>query len=265
LLARNLVEVLVSLEDVAGAPGRRGQRRAAVDERPAKAPGIGIGPVLLTPGTLGLCFRAIPFRVRVVFGEPGAGAFTHGLAVAPGDRRTAEHGQEQQRGQQQGNEWAAAGRLDRALEEADRPGLDRFAVEEPAQVFGQRKGGGVAARAVLLETLQADRLQVPRGARLELSWRHRLLFEDLAERIERGGGLEGRSSGEALVQDRSQRVHIDPRVDGVSVTAGLFGRHVRGRPHHSAGLRYPLAPGLLGEAEVGDLGSPRLSGERRVL
>ena len=52
---------------------------------------------------------------------------------------------------------------------ADGAGQDRLAVEEAPQVVGQRAADGVALGRVLLQALQADRLQVARhvaGCRL---------------------------------------------------------------------------------------------------
>ena len=61
----------------------------------------------------------------------------------------------------------------------DRPRLNRPAVQEAAEVVGQRGGAGVAPVRRLLQALQADRLQVARHPGLQLPRGHRLVVEHL--------------------------------------------------------------------------------------
>ena len=68
------------------------------------------------------------------------------------------------------------GPLPRALERADPARLDRHAVEEPAEVIGQLQRRSISTRRLLLQALQADRLEVSGTVRVDLrggvgSWR----------------------------------------------------------------------------------------------
>ena len=60
-------------------------------------------------------------------------------------------------------------------------------------------------------------------------------IEDEVEGLVDGGAAEGRSTRQALVQDRPQRIHIDARVDVLTAAPDLLGRHVVGRAHDGAG------------------------------
>src|SRR5262249_7345709 len=97
------------------------------------------------------------------------------------------------------------------------------------------------------------RLQIARYPCVELGRGHRLSVDDLEDGVEAGCRPEGRTAGEALVEDRSQRIDVGCRTD-VLVPLGLLRRHVRWRPHHRAGVGLTLFAELLGETEVGDLG-----------
>ena len=148
-----------------------------------------------------------------------------------------------------------------------RPGVDRLAVEEAAQVVGQLRGAGVAPGGLLFQALQADRLQVVRDARLELARRHRLLLDDLADGVDRVAGLERRPAGEQLVEDRAQRVDVGGRADVAGLARGLFRGHVAGGAEDGAALGLPrVVVDALGQAEIGDLGDggprPVVGGQR---
>src|SRR5262249_61625063 len=97
--------------------------------------------------------------------------------------------------------------------------------------------------------LEADGFQVARAAGLEVVWRQRLAFAHLGKRVEGVRPLEGRASGEALVEDRPQRVHVGPGADVLEASGCLLRRQVARRPQDG-----PLAglPGLLAEP----LGAP---------
>ena len=90
------------------------------------------------------------------------------LVSKPGLLPGGERATDRESGQEE--EERRLGRLPTApafgpLQSADGPGGDRPAVEPGAQVVGQRLGRGVAAARVLLQALQADRLQVARAPR----------------------------------------------------------------------------------------------------
>ena len=62
--------------------------------------------------------------------------------------------------------------FDAPLPNTDRPGPNRFARQEPRQVVGQRAGAAVAPLRLLVQALQADRLQVARhrGLQPRITW-----------------------------------------------------------------------------------------------
>ncbi len=64
-------------------------------------------------------------------------------------------------------------------------GQDRLAGQEPPEVLGQRRGRRIAADCVLLEAVQADRLQVAGEVRAQHPGRDRVLLDDLADRLGR--------------------------------------------------------------------------------
>ena len=135
------------------------------------------------------------------------------------------------------------------------PGLDRVAFDEPAQVVGQRHGAGEPPRRVFLQAFEADRLQVMRDARLELSRRDRLLLDDLADRVDRIARPERRTADQQLVQDGAERVDVGRRADLAVLAPRLLGCHVTGGAEDRAGARLAgIVVHLLGQAEIRDLG-----------
>src|SRR5207249_4392471 len=137
---------------------------------------------------------------------------------------------------------------------ADGAGADRHAVEEAAQLVGQGVGTDVALAGLLLQAFEADRLQVARQARLEAAGRHRFLGAYLLQRGQHRRRQERRPTGEALVEDRPEGVHIDGRADFVRPPGSLLRGHVARRAHDVPGAGLAgVATEQLGEAEVGDL------------
>jgi hypothetical protein len=160
-----------------------------------------------------------------------------------------------QRDQQPGHRRLAPAPAPQPPDLSHRPRLDRPMVQEAPQVVGQVEGAGVALARLLLQTLQADRLQVARHRRLQLSRRDRLASDDLLHRFQRTRPLERRPARQAFVEDRPQRVNVGCRADLRVAPQRLLRRHVTGRAHDGAGPRLSR-PNVeaLGEAEVGDLG-----------
>ena len=151
-------------------------------------------------------------------------------------------------------------------------------------VLGQGVGGLVAARAVFLNALHHDPVQVaadaPRQAgRVDLSpggdagkgieaaeaqaGGGRLFLADDALNLGKGGaaqpaGVEGQGAGEQLVQQHAQAVDVAARVDVAGGRLGLLGAHVLGRADELAvlgeeRLLSQAGAGRLGDAEVDDL------------
>ena len=133
---------------------------------------------------------------------------------------------------------------------ADRPGLDRLAGEEAAQVVGQLAGGRVAAGRRLGHRLQADRLQVARDLVVEPARRPRLVLQHLQQE-HAAVAAERPLAGEQLVEDDAEAVDVAAGVDRVRLAAGLLGRHVGRRAEHLAVGRHRRVVGVaLGQAEV---------------
>ena len=144
------------------------------------------------------------------------------------------------------------------------PGLDRVAVAIAVQVVGEVPGGDIPLPGVFLQAFQADRLQVARHAWDQPRRGHRVVVDDLAERLHRRLSLERRAPGQDLIEDRAQGIGIRGRSDVLGVPAGLLGGHVAGRAHDLTGLGLPAVRFQpLGQAEVGDLGDP-LVGEQDI-
>ncbi len=187
----------------------------------------------------------------------GANAVALGLQ-APGERPT--QGEQNDQGQQadadQGcRRRTAAGPFDEPFRQTSRAGQDGFAAQEPGQVVGQDGGAGVAFVRLLVQAGEADRFQVGGHAGVEAARRHRLGADHLQDRVQRCGRPEGRPTGEALVEDGAQGVHVRGGAQVGVAAVGLFGGHVRGRAQDGALLRPSrLAVEALGQAEVGDLG-----------
>ena len=94
------------------------------------------------------------------------GLSTHDGGV-PQQARDEDHQGEQADGGERGRRRAASGPLQHALPGGRAAGVDRPAGQVAAQFLGQRPRIGVALAGLLLQALQADRLQVARDLRLE--------------------------------------------------------------------------------------------------
>ena len=175
------------------------------------------------------------------------------------DSRSGHHGdqQDEDRREEAGDARVPAAPAAEVLDGGDATGVDGAAVEEAIEVVGQRVGVGVAAVGLLLQALQADRLQVARHLGLEPPRRHRLLGADLLQRVGRRRSPERRSAREQLVEDRAEGVLVDEGAGVIGLAAGLLGGHVVGRADDGAGtgLVRVVVPEAFGQAEVGDLGA----------
>ena len=113
-------------------------------------------------------------------------------------------------------------------------------------------GALVAARRVLLQRTQHDRLQRRRDPRLELARRHRRLVDLLDRDRDRRLAVERDLAGQQLVEHDPGRVQVGAAVDRVAL--GLLGREVLDRADDRAGLGHLRGLARAGDAEVGDLG-----------
>ncbi len=126
------------------------------------------------------------------------------------------------------------------------------------QVLGQVGGAGVPPAGILLQALQAHRLQVARRFALQTHQRHGLVLDHLGQCFHHRGRSEGRPPGETLVENGPQRIRVRCGPD-VLLALGLLRRHVRRRTHHRARLRQAAAAlDAPSEAEVRNLGFDRV-------
>ncbi len=143
----------------------------------------------------------------------------------------------------------AAGPASEAEGEAAPTGLDLLALKEPIEVVGQLGGRRVAVDGSLLQTFQADGLQVSwdRGARSARGFG--FLAEHQGERLGDIGTTKRRSAGQKVVEDRPQAVDVGRCRDRPAVC--LLGCHVGRRAEHGAGSREAAAlVDPLGQTEV---------------
>ena len=104
-----------------------------------------------------------------------------------------------------------------------RASFDWSSVKKTLQVIGQLAGGLIAMSRFLSQTLEANRLEIPRDIRLQLGHGDRLVVQNLQNRIERRFALKRRSAGQQLIENGAQRVDIGGRTDRRAVWRCLFG------------------------------------------
>ena len=208
--------------------GNRGVEQAP----PERARRRGLAQLLLdsidelvrAPSAPGSAAREPPGRWRrPLVRPPGPPASRRGTGHCSIDHRRATREPRWPRRRAPTRRSAFAAPISRALPGGRPPGQDRPAVEEPAQVVRQFQRGGVTTVGLLLQALQADRLEVAGRWPLELAGSERLLGRDLLERRERCRALERRAAGQHLVEDRTQGVDVGRRRDLVRQAADLFG------------------------------------------
>ncbi|MEA2501539.1 MAG: hypothetical protein QOD01_1650, partial [Actinomycetota bacterium] len=132
----------------------------------------------LLDSQLGTLLVAEQFEGFPALSAEGSDGGAVGLGEIGGeDGRGGHHGDQQDEdgGGEAGDARVAATPDAEALDGGDGTGEDGTAVEEAGEVVGECVGAGVAAVGLLLEALQADRLQVARDLGLEPLRRHRLL------------------------------------------------------------------------------------------
>ncbi len=182
------------------------------------------------------------------------------LGVQPerrGHRDPAKKDEEHQR-QEAGHGRVAPAPAPAALERPDAASVDRPAGEEAGEVVSQVVGAGVALDRLLFQAAHGDGGEIARHLGPKPADGNRLVVHDREQRFQRRGGLERGPAGEALIEDRPQRVDVHRRADLPLLAGGLFGGHVAWRADHGAGLRRGIGRAFgqqLGEAEVGDLGA----------
>ena len=134
-----------------------------------------------------------------------------------------------------------------------------------AQIVSQQRGRSITSPQLLLQTFQADRLEVAVDRRVQLARWGRLLVDHLPKGLHRRGRLKRRPRGQYVVQRRPQRVDVG-QGRYVGRIPSLLRRHVRGRAHHFAGLgQLLLSLGQLRHAKIGHQRAIRLPVHENVL
>src|SRR5258706_15275367 len=131
-------------------------------------------------------------------------------------------------------------------------GFHRKFEEFPAQLLRELQGAGGASVLVPGERAQADRLELARGARVDLGGRRHRPVQDAEVDLDDGGAWEGDAAREGLVEQDPERIDVAARVGALDVAHDLLGRHVVRRADLAAaavggGLPQELH---LGESEV---------------
>ena len=149
------------------------------------------------------------------------------------------------------------GPLEEAAERPYPTREDRLSPLESTQVLGQAQRRGIPLAGCLIETFQADGLQVARDVGPEASRWHDLGGRDQLEGLDRRLAQERRAAGQGVVQDRAQGIGVGGRADLLRTALGLLGSHVIRRAHDLAGQGVArVGVEELGQAEVTHLGNP---------
>ena len=123
------------------------------------------------------------------------------------------------------------------------------------EVVGQGQGSRIPPARFLVQAFQADGFHVARRARLQEARRRRLLRPHLFERLQDGGGREGRPARQQFVENRPQGVNVGGGADLAGVSEGLLRGHIAGRAQDRPPARLTgIDVELFGQAEVADLG-----------
>ncbi len=149
---------------------------------------------------------------------PVARVAGRGLRPGGADRQRraddrARDEQDEDRGGQPGHPRVAAGPSPGSPDRPHRPGRNRLAVEIPAEVVGQVQCAAVSLGGILLQALEADRLQVARHVRPEEVRGDGLGVDDQLQCLQGRLAQERRPAGERLVQYRSQGINVGRRAD----------------------------------------------------
>ncbi len=101
-------------------------------------------------------------------------------------------------------------------------------VEPTFEIVRQRFRGAVAARRVLVQTLQANRFEIAIDSRLQRGRAARFFLQHLAHRIHRCAAREGRLACEQFVEHGAEPIDIHSGRELLRFTARLLRRHVAG-------------------------------------
>ena len=150
------------------------------------------------------------------------------LVSGPGEAHGHDRRADGDRGEQQQDDPGQAGHAGRAAAPPQQPpsechatGRDRLVVDPPQQVLCQIARRFVPEPFVLSHRFLANRFDIAGYGIVELSWRTRLVVENLGERHPKHAA-ERDFSGQQFVKHHTQAVDVGPLVD-LSWILDLFG------------------------------------------
>ena len=159
----------------------------------------------------------------------GALLVLHGLE-SEGKRRDGPGDQDQERHRYSDHEpLVSPGELLELIERARRVGENRLIGQIAPDIRGQFRCGRVPSLAVLLDGLVYDSVDVAAKDRPDRSEPGGLLLANDASRLGNGFGpqVEGRMSGEQLVENDTDRVDVAAGIQQARVAGHLLRAHVR--------------------------------------
>ena len=145
------------------------------------------------------------------------------------------------------------------LEPADGAGFNGLAHPPSTEIGGELRRGREPLHGFLGKAAQADRLQIHRHPGHESRRRRGVLVGDLAHQLARIRPLENRPLRQQLVQNRAEAIHVARHGRTGDPAGDHLGRQVtRGADQVEGRRDVGLVLQDLGEAEVADVGLPRL-------
>ena len=94
--------------------------------------------------------------------------------------------------------------------------VDWFGAQEPAELVSELLRGLVAAGWFFLQTFEADGFQIVRNTRIESARRERLFVQDLLKHCGDMVSDERRPTGQCVVENRAEGIHVAGEADSCS-------------------------------------------------
>ena len=169
---------------------------------------------------------------------------------APTNRRSGE----KDRGHYRGGDGIAPKPFSGAIQNLAGAGMNRLMVQPAVEVRGERSGRYIAAHRILLEALQADRLEIAIDLRVPETRLARLHFEYLPDRLERRPAGKRRLTGQQVIQHGAKTIDVGGGGQLAAIAGGSLRRDVAGGAEKLAGARERALGGEnFCEAEIRDV------------
>ena len=152
----------------------------------------------------------------------------------PRGNQSCEEDKQASQSRGHGNARIAATPPPRSLQSTDRSRVNRFAVQISTQIVGHRRTAFVTTSRILLQSFQADGLQIQRNSRLQLPRSHRFVVDHLHHRFQRAIGNKWRTRCQHLIQNSTHRILIRFGCHRRDLSASLLRGHVTGTAHNGA-------------------------------